>query len=180
MNTAFCNDEFEIIVAQYQPKLHGFVRRFAGNREDAEEIVQDTFMRAYRALSAMSRKERRGLHLRAWLYTIARNTALNFIRKKTPPCVSMIGIEAAERQLLHLIEYETPEAIAIERASLEKIERTLRQLPNHLREVARLRFIEDQSETQIARASGRPIGTVKSQLRRALIAMRRARDREAA
>jgi RNA polymerase sigma-70 factor, ECF subfamily len=109
MNTTFSNDEFELIVIEYQRQLQGFVRRIAGNREDAEEIVQDTFMRAYRSLRMMSRMRRAHLHLRAWLYAIARSTALNYMQKKDAPSIS----------------------------------------------ISRLRFIEDQSQTQVALKSMR-------------------------
>ncbi|MBV8374548.1 MAG: hypothetical protein JO302_03480, partial [Candidatus Eremiobacteraeota bacterium] len=66
-------DSFERIVDDYQRRLYGFALRMTGNREDAEEIVQDAFVRAYRALGKMSREQRAELRLQPWLYTITLN-----------------------------------------------------------------------------------------------------------
>jgi RNA polymerase sigma-70 factor (ECF subfamily) len=166
--------EFEQIVDEYQAKLNGYARRLTRNREDAEEVVQDALLRAYRALNRMSQEQLRSLRLKGWLYTITLNAARNFLRKKTPMCVSLDSSEDAQRMLSQHAERETPEAALEELASLEEIEATLQRLPEHLRPAARLRFVDDRTHSEIARAFDQPIGTVKSHLHRALIFMRRA------
>lgn len=162
------NDEFETIVDTYQSKLKAFVGRITRCREDAEEVVQDTFFRAHRSLSAMSQEQRRALPLSPWLYTIARNAALNQLRKRR-----------LSLPLSKLIDWETPESIVLKRLSLEEVETKLRRLPKALREAARLRFVEDRSLSQIASTCGEPLGTVKSHVHRAVVSMRRAIGRVA-
>lgn len=180
MEAIVCEGDFERLVVKYQHQLIGFVRRFTRNRLDAEEVVQDTFVRAHRSLSAMSNEQRLTLYLRPWLYTIARNTALNYVRKRDASYVSIDNVENVVWQPSQLIDSETPETIAIERASLAEVEERLRRLPEHLRETARLRFIEDRSQSQIATACGRPLGTVKSRVRRALQSIQRTLGGETA
>ena len=77
-------ERFERIVDDYQRRLYGFALRMTGNREDAEEIVQDAFVRAYRALGKMSLEQRTELRLQPWLYTITLNVTRNRLRSKRP------------------------------------------------------------------------------------------------
>ncbi|MHB8145248.1 MAG: RNA polymerase sigma factor, partial [Vulcanimicrobiaceae bacterium] len=77
-------ERFETIVDEYQRRLYGFALRMTGNREDAEEIVQDAFVRAYRALAKMSPQQRAELRLQPWLYTITLNVTRNRLRSKRP------------------------------------------------------------------------------------------------
>ncbi len=73
-------ETFESIVDDYQRRLYGFALRMTGNREDAEEIVQDAFVRAYRALAKMDPQQRAELRLQPWLYTITLNVTRNRLR----------------------------------------------------------------------------------------------------
>jgi hypothetical protein len=81
-------ENFEQIVDDYQRRLYGFALRMTGNREDAEEIVQDAFVRAYRALAKMDREQRAELRLQPWLYTITLNVTRNRLRSKRPTNVA--------------------------------------------------------------------------------------------
>ena len=82
-------ETFERIVDDYQRRLYGFALRMTGNREDAEEIVQDAFVRAYRALGKMSPEQRAELRLQPWLYTITLNVTRNRLRSKRPSNVAL-------------------------------------------------------------------------------------------
>src|SRR5215469_109476 len=82
-------ENFERIVDDYQRRLYGFALRMTGNREDAEEIVQDAFVRAYRALGKMSPEQRDELRLQPWLYTITLNVTRNRLRSKRPSNVAL-------------------------------------------------------------------------------------------
>ena len=165
--------DFERIVDEYQTRLRVFARRITGNREDAEEIVQDAFVRAYRALERMPERLRRDLRLRGWLYTITLNVARNRMRKKLPAVVSLDAVEDPASFLSRYVESETPESVLNERASLEVIEEALRRVPEHMRATARLKFLEGHTHSEIAEVFRQPIGTVKSHVRRAAIIMRR-------
>ncbi|MBC5810852.1 MAG: sigma-70 family RNA polymerase sigma factor, partial [Candidatus Eremiobacteraeota bacterium] len=82
-------ETFERIVDDFQRRLYGFALRMTGNREDAEEIVQDAFVRAFRALGKMSDEQRRELRLQPWLYTITLNVTRNRLRSKRPTNVAL-------------------------------------------------------------------------------------------
>ena len=82
-------ENFERIVDDYQRRLYGFALRMTGNREDAEEIVQDAFVRAYRALAKMDPQQRSELRLQPWLYTITLNVTRNRLRSKRPTNVAL-------------------------------------------------------------------------------------------
>ena len=80
---------FEDLVRSYQDRLFSFALRLTGRREDAEEIAQDAFVRAYRALSTYPAERIRGMSLRAWLYQITLNVTRNRMRGKKPKLVSL-------------------------------------------------------------------------------------------
>ena len=173
MTAAVSIGDFERIVLEYQAKLRAFAQRMAGNREDAEEIVQDAFVRAYRALERMPESLRRDLRLKGWLYTITLNVARNRLRKKQPAVVSFDTVEDPATFFSHYVERDTPESALDERASVEVVEAALRRIPEHLRSTARLKFLEGRTHREIASSFRQPIGTVKSHVRRAAIIMRR-------
>jgi RNA polymerase sigma-70 factor, ECF subfamily len=165
---------FNRIVDDYQRRLYGFALRMTGNREDAEEIVQDAFVRAYRALGKMSLEQRTELRLQPWLYTIALNVTRNRLRSKRPASVALDAL-ADPDALLRASNEGPPEPGAIVEANAEValVERALLQLPTHLRAAATLRFIEGRSHPEIAEILNQPIGTVKSHVHRAVRILRR-------
>src|SRR6202162_888028 len=80
---------FEKLVREYQDRLYSFAHRLAGNSEDAEEITQDAFVRAYRAMKTYEAERIRALSLKAWLYQITLNVARNLRRRKNHKLVSI-------------------------------------------------------------------------------------------
>jgi RNA polymerase sigma-70 factor, ECF subfamily len=167
-------DSFERIVDEYQRRLYGFALRMTGNREDAEEIVQDAFVRAYRALGKMSRGQRAELRLQPWLYTITLNVTRNRLRSKRPANVALDALADPDAVLRESNEGPPqPEAIVEQNADIALVERALLQLPMHLRAAATLRFIEGRSHPEIAEILHQPIGTVKSHVHRAVRILRR-------
>jgi RNA polymerase sigma-70 factor, ECF subfamily len=165
--------EFEQIVSEYERNLRGFARRIVGNTEDAEEVVQDAFVRAHRALNAMSAIDRAQLRLRAWLYTVTLNVARNKLRKKRPLFVSLDAMEDPSPFLIRESTDASPESALEERLNLEIIEGAILEVPEHLQATARLRFIDGLTNVEIARRFGQPVGTVKSHVHRAAVVMRR-------
>jgi RNA polymerase sigma-70 factor (ECF subfamily) len=172
-------DGFDRMVAEFQRPLFLYARRMIGNHEDAEEIVQDTFFRAYRALLRMAPETRVRLHLKAWLYTITLNLTRNRLRKRQPVFVpldasrdpdALIGQSAARPA--------TPDTFVERAADVELVERALREVPALLRPAARMRFIEDRGQMEIAQYFSQPVGTVKSHVHRASRILRRALSAE--
>jgi RNA polymerase sigma-70 factor (ECF subfamily) len=169
-------DRFDQIVDEYQRRLYGFALRMTGHREDAEEIVQDAFVRAYRALGKMSEEQRAELRLQPWLYTITLNVTRNRLRSKRPTNVALDALADADALLRGSAVREAPpqpEKIVEQKADMALVERALLQLPMHLRAAATLRFIEGRSHPEIAEILDQPIGTVKSHVHRAVRILRR-------
>ncbi len=165
---------FEAIVDDYQRRLYGFALRMTGNREDAEEIVQDAFVRAYRALGKMSPEQRADLRLQPWLYTITLNVTRNRLRGKRPTNVALDALADPDAILRESNEGPPqPEKIVEQNTEIALVERALLQLPMHLRAAATLRFIEGRSHPEIAEILHQPIGTVKSHVHRAVRILRR-------
>jgi RNA polymerase sigma-70 factor, ECF subfamily len=167
-------DTFDRIVADYQRRLYGFALRMTGNREDAEEIVQDAFVRAYRALGKMSPEQRADLRLQPWLYTITLNVTRNRLRSKRPTPVALDALADPDALLRGTGDGPArPESIVERNAEVALVENALLQLPMHLRAAATLRFIEGRSHPEIAEILHQPIGTVKSHVHRAVRILRR-------
>ena len=139
-------ERFEAIVDEYQRRLYGFALRMTGNREDAEEIVQDAFVRAFRALGKMTEEQRAELRLQPWLYTITLNVTRNRLRSKRPTNVALDALADPDALLSGTQEGpDRPEAIVERGADMVLVEQALLQLPMHLRAAATLRFIEGHS-----------------------------------
>jgi RNA polymerase sigma-70 factor (ECF subfamily) len=167
-------ERFESIVDDFQRRLYGFALRMTGNREDAEEIVQDAFVRAYRALGKMSPEQRAELRLQPWLYTITLNVTRNRLRSKKPTNVALDALADPDALLRDSNEGPAgPETIVERDADMALVEKALLQLPMHLRAAATLRFIEGRSHPEIAEILNQPIGTVKSHVHRAVRILRR-------
>jgi RNA polymerase sigma-70 factor, ECF subfamily len=172
--TAPSVESFDHIVDDYQRRLYGFALRMTGNREDAEEIVQDAFVRAYRALGKMSLEQRADLRLQPWLYTITLNVTRNRLRSKRPTSVALDALADPDALLRESNEGPAqPETIVEQNAEVALVEQALLQLPVHLRAAATLRFIEGRSHPEIAEILHQPIGTVKSHVHRAVRILRR-------
>ena len=168
-------ENFDRIVEEYQRRLYGFALRMTGNREDAEEIVQDAFVRAYRALAKMSAEQRSELRLQPWLYTITLNVTRNRLRSKRPANVALDAMADADAVLRSSTREgpPQPEKLVEQSADMALVEQALLQLPMHLRAAATLRFIEGRSHPEIAEILDQPIGTVKSHVHRAVRVLRR-------
>lgn len=167
-------ENFDRIVDDFQRRLYGFALRMTGNREDAEEIVQDAFVRAYRALGKMSAEQRTELRLQPWLYTITLNVTRNRLRSKRPANVALDALADPEALLRESNEGPPqPEKIVEQNTEIALVERALLQLPMHLRAAATLRFIEGRSHPEIAEILNQPIGTVKSHVHRAVRVLRK-------
>ena len=167
-------ESFDRIVDDFQRRLYGFALRMTGNREDAEEIVQDAFVRAYRALGKMSDEQRSELRLQPWLYTITLNVTRNRLRSKRPTNVALDALADPDALLRDSVEGPArPETIVEQNAEVALVEKALLQLPMHLRAAATLRFIEGRSHPEIAEILHQPIGTVKSHVHRAVRILRR-------
>ena len=160
-NTVSCDERFESLVNEYQRRLYLFALRILRNREDAEEAVQDAFVRAHRAWAEYEATQPHSEKLKAWLFKIVLNVSRTRLRRKRITQANVYDPSAS------------PATILDQYATFELVQRTIGSLPSHLLETARLRFIEGLMPSEIARQSSRPVGTIKSRLFRARRLLRR-------
>lgn len=170
---------FETLVVSFQDRLYSFAHRLCGNREDAEEVAQDSFVRAYRALKTYPADRIRALALQAWLYRITLNVARNKWRGKRVRLVSLENggadgeaarraweaPDAAERRPDSRLEQEQ------DRAGLASLVATL---PERYRAALILRYVEGLRLEEVATILKQPLGTAKSNVHRAVNLLRRA------
>ena len=169
---------FERLVLAFQDRLYGFVLRYTGSPEDAEEVVQDALIRAYRALSTYEPERVRGLALRAWLYRIALNTAWNRARGRRPATASL-ETPGDDRGVTEPVaaDRERPDAVVEAAERTDHLRRLLAALPARYRAAVVLRHLDGMGYDEVAEILGRPVGTVKSDVHRG---MRLLRDAHAA
>jgi RNA polymerase sigma-70 factor, ECF subfamily len=161
-------DDFEQIVRNYQRRLYGFARRIVLNREDAEEIVQDAFVRAHRALNAMSPGARNAIALSPWLHTITLNVARNRLRKKRLQIVSLDAIANPDQLMPRASKEDTPESALDEWLDRQLVASAILEVPKHLQATARLRFLDGLTHAEIAERFAEPVGTIQSRVFRAV------------
>jgi RNA polymerase sigma factor (sigma-70 family) len=159
---------FDEIFLPYLPEAYRLAQWLAGSASDAEDIVQEAAIRAFRGIKGFG-----AVNARAWSLTIVRNTALSWLTKNRPKAVAYINDlspveqQELEHEGLHGTRVETPEEIALFKADAEEIQNALAQLSTQFREVIVLREINQMSYRDIAEITNVPIGTVMSRLSRA-------------
>lgn len=157
---------FDLLVLKYQYKVQALVGRFVRDPHEAQDVSQEAFIKAYRALG----KFRGDSQFYTWLYRIAVNTAKNHLvsRNRRPPA-SDVEIEDAEFHAGSdaLRENDTPDG-ELFRGELEAVVfSTLESLPEDLKSAISLREFEGMSYEEIAEVMGCPVGTVRSRIFRA-------------
>jgi len=155
---------FERMVNEHQNRLYAFGYALTGNRHDAEEVAQDTFLRAYKALVTYSPERIKELKQRAWLHQIALNVFRNRVRGARPRLVELNGSESDHSR--------GPEALALESAAIAEIAARVACLPQRYREAVVMRCVQELSYAEAAAALGIPVGTVKSNVHRGLRILR--------
>jgi len=152
---------FEELAMPLFDQMYNFAHWLTQNREEAEDLVQETYAKALRGFSAFQL----GTNFRAWMYRILRNT---FLTSRTGLKVTMtMPLDPADDGPELAIEPETPETILIDRSNTQLIQNAIDELPVHFREVILLCEIEDMSYQEISETLSVPIGTVMSRLSRA-------------
>lgn len=155
---------FTMLVRRHQPGIYSGARRLTHRHEDAEEVAQDTFLRAYRALNSYDDERIRDLRLQGWLWTIA----LNLCRSRATRPIKETPVAAAPAD-------SATDAIPID---AELWNQRLDRLPENQRTAVVLRHVVDLPITDIATVTGRPEGTVKADISRGLDRLRDVLKRE--
>jgi RNA polymerase sigma-70 factor (ECF subfamily) len=159
---------FAELVHRYDKRLQNFVYRTVGDRERAEDLVQETFVRVYRHLNRFDQARK----FSTWIYTIAGNLAKNELRNRSRnPLVLFQAIMKNWESDYRPLEWEDPQNrpddLYRKRFLREKVNEAVDQLPAHHRTVFVLRELHGKSYEEIAEITGCNLGTVKSRLNRA-------------
>ena len=158
---------FNLLVAKYQRKLSRLLSRFIRDQSEVEDVTQEAFIKAYRALPAF----RGDSAFYTWLYRIGINTAKNYLMAmgRRAPTSTEVEAEDAEgfEEGEQLRDINTPESVLLSNEIAETVNSTIEQLPEELRRAIQMREIEGMSYEDIAQAMDCPIGTVRSRIFRA-------------
>jgi len=158
---------FDEVFLPHMAEAYRLARWLTGNAYDAEDVVQDAALRAFRGIKSFG-----AVNARAWSLTIVRNTAYSWLMKNRPKSVVFTGdLSVTEKQELEHeglqgTRVETPEEIALFKADAEEVQHALAQLPAQFREVIVLREMNQLNYRDIAEITNVPIGTVMSRLSR--------------
>ncbi len=161
-------EAFRELVERYSPPLYNFLARIAG-RTNATDLSQETFLKAWKNLRGFDVKR---ASFKTWLFTIARNTATDFLRKKKIPTLP-------EREDGEDPFSEIPDEELLPDRAMEKLQDTeflngiLEKLPPDYRMVLVLHYEEEMTFDEIGKVMGKPLNTVKSAHRRAILTLRR-------
>jgi RNA polymerase sigma-70 factor (ECF subfamily) len=165
VETRLTGETFEELAMPLFDQLYNFAHWLAQDRTEAEDLVQETYVKALRGFSSFQP----GTNFRAWMYRILRNT---FLTSRTGLKASAtIALDADDGPELSAGR-ETPETIFIEHSQHQLLQAAIEGLPVHFREVLLLCEVEEMSYQEIGEALSIPIGTVMSRLSRARKALR--------
>jgi len=157
---------FNLLVRKYQHKVANLVARYVYDSGDIEDVAQEVFVKAYRAIGGF----RGDSAFYTWLYRIAINTAKNHLvaQSRRPP---QTDVDAQDAEMTeagrNLRELETPESNLMSQELAQRVTRAVRELPEELKMAITLRELEGLSYEEIATVMDCPIGTVRSRIFRA-------------
>ena len=158
---------FELLVEKYQRKLARLLSRFIRDPAEVEDVTQEAFIKAYRALPAF----RGDSAFYTWLYRIGINTAKNYLMAMGRRAPTSTEVEAEEAEGFEegeqLRDINTPESLLLSSEIAQTVNATIEGLPEELRTAIQMREIEGMSYEDIAKAMDCPIGTVRSRIFRA-------------
>jgi RNA polymerase sigma-70 factor (ECF subfamily) len=158
---------FELLVSKYQRKINRLVSRLVRDAAEIEDVTQEAFIKAYRALPQFRGESA----FYTWLYRIAINTAKNYLASQGRRAPTTTDNDAEEAETFNdadqLRDINTPESLLMSKQVGETVSRAMEALPEELRTAIQLREIEGMSYEDIAAAMDCPIGTVRSRIFRA-------------
>jgi RNA polymerase sigma-70 factor (ECF subfamily) len=157
---------FDLLVLKYQHKVASVISKYVSEQDIIEDLVQDSFIKAYRAISGF----RGEAGFFTWMYRIATNTAKNHLESmgrkpsyRGRDIDELVKVETPDR----LRDYDTPDNLLAQTQLNIRLQETIAQLPEDLRVAITLREFEDRSYQEISDIMDTPIGTVRSRIFRA-------------
>ncbi|MGB7957219.1 MAG: sigma-70 family RNA polymerase sigma factor [Minisyncoccia bacterium] len=169
------HEAFAVIVERYVSSIYKFSYRYVRNGPDAEDIAQETFLRAWKSLKKFDQSK----NFKTWIFAIAKNASLDLLKKKKPMPFSRIAEEddAVEAVLAPYVAVPDTSETAFDQGLLKKdFDAVLAKLPIHYRDIMVLRYADNLKFREIAERLHEPLDTVKSRHRRGLALLRNIAD----
>ncbi|MEN3184902.1 MAG: RNA polymerase sigma factor [Atribacterota bacterium] len=165
-------DLFEVLVARYEKPIFNYVYGMVRHRQDAEDLTQEAFVKAFFALKTY----KESFEFSTWMYRIARNVCLDYFRRQKIRSFFSLNTPVGEEEEDEVGDFlpagKDPEEGVLEGELLEKVSEAVGKLPWKFREVIVLRYVEELPYEDIAQILGVPIGTVKTYLHRAKLRLK--------
>jgi RNA polymerase sigma-70 factor, ECF subfamily len=162
---------FAEIVKIYLKAIYNFVFRLTGDRDAAEDLTQETFVKAWKKLKSFDQSK----SFKTWLFTIAKNTTFDWLKKKKEIPFSNFADEEGESWLENVADENILPDEILERSDLaDELEKILEKIPPHYRVILLLHYKEDFSLHEIAEILDEPYNTIKSRHQRGLIKLKKA------
>ena len=163
------DNDFEEIVREYLKPMYNFVFRLVGDREGAEDIAQETFLKVWRSLNKFDKNK----SFKTWIFTIARNSAIDWLRKKKEIVFSELNTLSDARESESFADKimdteDLPDEVFYRKELIVELEKALSEVRPDLKEIIILHHMEEMIFQEIAEVVGKPLNTIKSQYRRAL------------
>ena len=152
------------IIKRYQTKLFSYLYRLIGNREETEDLLQNVFVKVYNNLDRFDRRKK----FSSWIYRIAHNEAVNFLKKKgKKKFISLEDITTSKDKLEISTSEKSPADSWIKKELKKEVEMAMEKLPAKYKEVLILRYFLDKSYGEMSEILGKPVNTVGTLLNRA-------------
>jgi len=155
---------FAVIIERYQGKLFAYLYRLIGGREEADDLLQDVFIKAFKHLRSydVSRK------FSSWIYRIAHNEAINHIKRKSlKRFISWEDITSTKDQLASNKSEDGADVMWLRKEMIAEVDRAIKKLPDKYRQVLSLRYYSDKSYEEISDVLQKSVNTVGTLLNRA-------------
>lgn len=157
-------EKYAEIIGRYQGKLFAYLYRLIGGKEEAEDLLQDVFIKAFRNLESYDSNRK----FSSWIYRIAHNEAVNHIKRKSlKRFISIDNITSSKDKLESSSTEDDAQTSWIRKETSKEVEDAIQKLPFKYRQVLVLRYYSDKSYEEISEILGKPINTVGTLIKRA-------------
>lgn len=157
-------DAYREIVHRYQGRLFSYLYRLVGNKEEAEDLLQNVFVKVYRNIKRFDTKRK----FSSWIYRIAHNEAVNFLKKRgKKKFVSWEDISTAKDKIVTSSGERSPLDVWLRNERKKEVQDALKKIPEKYQEVLALRYFLGKSYEEISKALKKPVNTVGTLLNRA-------------
>lgn len=157
-------DLYKEITIRYQGKLFAYLYRLIGDKDEAEDLLQNVFIKAYRNINSYDTNRK----FSSWIYRIAHNEAVNHIKRKSlKRFISLENIVSTKDKLESASEEDNAEEKWIKKETNQEVDEAIKKLPFKYRQVLVLRYFSDKSYEEISEILGKPVNTVGTLIKRA-------------